>query len=786
MKIRTATPLCSFGLWLSAAAAWGTPPAAGTAPRVSFLNDVVPVLTRAGCNQGTCHGAAAGRNGFKLSLRGFAPELDYLAITRQTRGRRINLAAPAQSLLLQKPLLELPHLGGPALRRGSLEHKILSAWFAQGAPGPDPQDARVTRLIVTPAVRTLAPGARLNLRIEALFSDGQRRDVTHWARYASNDENIATVAPDGAVCMTGVGDTSIMIGYQDRVAVSRLMVPFPNRIPPIAYTRLPRFNRIDDHVNAKLAALHLWPSPPATDADYIRRLSLDLIGVLPSADEIRAFVAERDPRKAEKLVEALMRRTEFVDFWTYKWCDLLRVNRGTLKEKGMWAFYSYIHDSVRDNRPWDVMTREILTATGNTFLDGPANYFRTALKPEELAENVSQGFLGIRVQCARCHNHPLEKWTQNEYYGMANIFARVKYKANLGIYVNDEMTVYNVSEGDLSQPRLGRPVPPKPLGGPELALDASRERRAFLAEWMTRPENWYFTHATVNRVWAHFLGRGLVEPVDDLRETNPPSNPALFDALTRDFVEHKFDLRHLMRQIVLSQTYRRSSTPDPRNAADTRYYSRYFVKRLTAEQLLDALCQVTGIPEQFPGLPAGLRAIQLPDTHVKSEFMDSFGRPPRQITCECERSQEPSMAQALIFINGDLINRKVTAEGGLVDRLIRSDRTDSELLEQLYWTTLGRAPRQAERSAGLAIIRKALAAPRQNQPVTAETGGVPPAPAQKAPPAATAAQSAAPTEKSGMPPPAKPAADTAGERRRQAFQDLLWVLVNSKEFLFNH
>ncbi len=289
-----------------------------------------------------------------------------------------------------------------------------------------------------------------------------------------------------------------------------------------------------------------------------------------------------------------MSRPAFIDFWAYKWSDLLRVNRGTLKDKGMWAYYSYIHDAVRDNKGWDVMAREILTARGNTFLDGPANYFRTALKPEELAENITQGFMGIRVQCAKCHNHPLEKWTQNEYYGMANLFARVKFKADLGIYVNDEMTVYNAPSGDVIQPRLGKPVPPKPLGGPMLALDAPEERRAFFAKWLTRPDNWYFSHSLVNRVWAHFMGRGLVEPVDDLRETNPATNPELFDALAADFVKHKFDLQHLIRQIVTSRTYQLSSASTPQNSKDDRYFSHFMVRRMTAEELLDALSQVSG------------------------------------------------------------------------------------------------------------------------------------------------------------------------------------------------
>ena len=675
---------------------------------VSFVNDVIPALTRTGCNMGTCHGAAAGKNGFKLSLRGYAPEWDYLAISRQSRGRRINTTQPLQSLLLRKPLMEVAHIGGKALKKGTPEYDVIARWLAQGAPPPDPNDPHVTALRVTPPISSSKPNAKLQLHVEATFSDGSKRDVTHWTRFVTNDENVATVVPDGEVSVAGVGQTAIMIGYQDRVAVANIQVPYPNKIESAKSGKLPRSNYIDDKVYAKLAALHLPPSLPANDSEYFRRVTLDLIGTLPTAAEARAFMANPDTKKREKLVDALMARPEFVDFWSYKWSDLLRVNRGTLKDKGMWAYYSYIHDSVRDNKPWDVMCREVLTAKGNTFLDGPANYFRTALKPEELAENITQGFMGIRVQCAKCHNHPLEKWTQNEYYGMANLFARVKYKADLGIYVNDEMTVYNVSSGDIIQPRLGRPVPPKPLGGPALALNSDRDRRIFFAEWLTKPDNWYFTHSIVNRVWAHFMGRGLVEPVDDLRETNPASNPELFDALAADFVKNKFDLRHLLRQIVTSQAYQLSSAAIQQNSKDDRYFSHFLVRRMTAEQMLDALSQVTGKSEDFPGMPAGYRAIQLPDTHVKSEFMDILGRPARVITCECERSQEPNMAQALLFINGDLINHKVTADGGLVDKLVQSGKNDGEILDELYWSTVGRAPHPSERESDLGSLRKAL------------------------------------------------------------------------------
>ena len=687
-------------------------------------------------------------------MRGYAPELDYLAITRLSRGRRIDLAQPEKSLFLRKPLLELSHLGGLAVKKNSVEQRILLGWLKQGALPPNPNDPRVVALRVTPPEQSLAPKSISQLKVEALFSDGTSRDVSHWTRYATNDENVATVTDEGNVSIAGVGQTAIMLGYQDKVAVANILVPYPNKLSSASLAKRPSSNYIDDHVFAKLSALHLRASPAASDLEFLRRVTIDLTGELPKSETARAYENDRDPKKRELLVDSLMAKPEFIDFWAYKWSDLLRVNRGMLKDKGMWAYYSYIHDCVRDNKPWDAMAKEILTARGNTFLDGPANYFRTALKPEELAENVSQGFMGIRVQCAKCHNHPLEKWTQNEYYGMANLFSRVKFKADQGIYINDEMTVYNSKQGDLIQPRLGKPIAPKPLGGPVLALNSPLERRAFFAEWLTRPDNKYFSHAIVNRVWAHFMGRGLVEPVDDLRETNPATNPALFDALTADFVEHKFDLRYLMRRIVASQTYRLSSASNSENRKDDRFFSHFLARRMTAEELLDALSAVTGVREEFPGIPPGLRAVQLPDTKVKSDFMDILGRPPRQITCECERSQEPNMAQALLFINGELINRKVTSDGSIAAKLVLSGKSDALILDELYWTALGRAPKPTERTADLTALNRAM------QP-----------PASK------------PTALRSEP---KLSALQLAELRRKAFEDMLWVLLNSKEFLFNH
>ena len=713
-------------------------------PRISFVNDVIPVLTRAGCNQGACHGAAAGKNGFRLSLRGYAPELDFASIAREASGRRVSRLHPERSLLLRKPLMEVAHRGGPALRRNSVEHRTLLAWLAQGAPGPNSAEPRVVALEALPRSAALSPKSSHQLRVLARFSDGSTRNVTHWARFDSNDMDVATASPGGRVTMTGVGETAITVSYQDKVSVATVAVPYPNKIASGAYDRLPRSNFIDTLVYAKLRSLRLWPSRISTEGDFIRRIHLDLTGRLPSPGEVQEFLADKASRKRDRLVERLIASPEFVDFWAYRLSDLFRVSRLALKDKGMWAYYSWIQESVRVNKPWSQMVREVLTATGNTFLDGPTNYYRNALKPEELTENFSQGFLGIRVGCARCHNHPMEKWTQNDYFGMANLFARVKNKVESRIWIDEEMTVFNAAEGDIEQPRLGRPLPARPLAGPAMPANSDKDRRAFLADWLVSPESYYFPRSIVNRIWAHFMGRGLVEPVDDLRETNPPSNPALFDALAADFVKKGYDLRHLIRTIVTSRTYQLSSEAIPENRSDDLHYSRYFVRRLSAEQVLDAISQVTGHRETFQGIPAGYRALQLPDTSVKSEFMDSFGRPARQITCECERVQEPNTSQALMLISNEALNTKVGANGGTIDQLIKAGKTDGEIFDALYWTALGRPPKQAERITGLGAIRRAHT-------------------------------SILATERS-----------FPSEDRRRAFEDLLWVLINSKEFLFNH
>ncbi|MGV3722493.1 MAG: DUF1549 domain-containing protein, partial [Actinomycetota bacterium] len=758
----------------------------------NYRNQVVSVLSKAGCNMGACHGAAAGKNGFRLTLRGYDPELDYDRLLHESGGRRVSKSDPGNSLLLKKAVLQVPHAGGMRFKPESLEYKVIADWIAAGMPGPAAEDPHLVRLEVFPSERVLTEKSNQQLVVTAHFSDGHTEDVTNWSRYASNEEAIAKVDEDGMVSTEGVGETAITVVYLDKVNFARVTVPFANKVNTTSYASFKPSNYIDTAVVSKLKTLRILPSDLANDEEFIRRAYLDTIGTLPTPAEVRAFLGDKSSNKRAKVIDELLERPEYVDFWTYKWGDLLRVNRETLTEKGMWAFYTWVRDSVAQNKPWNELVHEVVTANGSNFSDGPSNFYRISRNPEDLTETVSQAFLGIRVQCARCHNHPFEKWTQADYYKFANLLSRVNRKT--GDHPAD-LVITTAAGGEINFPKTGTPLPPTPYDGEPLAADKGIDRRVYLADWLTSPKNDYFVRAIVNRVWRHYMGRGLIEPVDDLRATNPASNEALMVAMGKDLVEHKFDLKHLMRQIMNSRTYQLTSRPLPENKKDDRQYSRYFVKRLTAEQLLDAICQVTGQPEKFPNLPAGYRAIQLPDTKVNNYFLDVFGRPPRQITCDCERAQEPNMAQALHLINGAGVNQKIAADSGLVAGLIKAGKKDSEIVEELYLTCFGRLPMKLEMEASLQTIDEAI---NPKPPVPADVKPVDPKAVKPAAPKAAEVKAAA---------EAKPAADAKAPEmkkaaeapkpaeapkvdpvlaRRQVLEDLLWALINGKEFVFNH
>jgi hypothetical protein len=588
-----------------------------TATTWSFRNDVLPVMTKVGCNSGPCHGAAAGKNGFKLSLRGYDPVTDYFTLTHQALARRTDRLEPAKSLILLKPTLTISHGGGRRFDVGSPEYKILSGWLAQGMPAPEDSDPVVKEIQVLPREASLVPGAEQQLIVTAVFSDGRTADVTRWAKYDSGDEGVASVDNLGHVTMHGYGEAPVTVWYQSHVTFSRLRIPFPYKIEDGVFRKAPRNNYIDDAILDHLRALHIPPSPQASDAEFIRRAYLDAAGILPSPSDVDRFLKDSSPEKRNRLIDELMKRPEFVDYWTYKWSDLLLVSSNHLSNDEMWSYYKWIRESVATNKPWNEFATEVITASGNTLRNGAANYWVIHRDPLDTSENMAQAFLGINISCAHCHNHPLAKWTQKDYYGMANLFARVRLKTfepsgfrpGVGVLFND-VTVYSAPTGEFMDDRLMIPLPPKPLDAAALSSEIPGDTRQYFAKWLTSADNPFFARNIVNRIWRNFMGRGLIEPVDDLRDTNPATNDELLNALVKDFVAHNFDVDHLIRTIMQSATYQTSSKPLKENADDDKYGSHFLIRRLPAEVLLDAYSQVTQVPEKFEGYPAGMRGMQ--------------------------------------------------------------------------------------------------------------------------------------------------------------------------------
>jgi hypothetical protein len=704
-----------------------------------FKNDVLPVMTKVGCNQGACHGALAGKNGFKLTLRGYDPDADYDTLTRQSLGRRVNLSEPSHSLILLKPTMAIAHGGGQRFKPDSLEYKVISQWIAQGAPRSPENDPAFIGLEVYPASATLLPAAEQQLVVRAKYSDGNVRDVTHWVKYSSSDEGVASVDDNGHVKMNGPGEAAITLWYQSRVLYSRLNVPYDSHIDPTIYSKFDRHNYIDDFVLAKLQALNIAPSKTADDATFLRRAYLDAAGILPTSEEVETFLADTSPDKRAKVIDSLMARDEFVDYWTYKWSDLLLVSTRKLAPNAARSYYNWIHDSVKADKPWNRMVNEIFTGTGDTLENGALNYFVLHKDPIDLTENATLAFMGQRLTCARCHNHPLEKWTQNQYYELANLFSRVGLKDGAQ---SGDVVVFAKTSGEINHPRLFKPLPPTPLDGTPLSLTSTEDRRLAFAKWLTSPDNHMFSRAIINRVWANFMGRGLVDPVDDLRATNPASNEELFAALDKDFVANGYDIDRLIKTIMNSATYQLSAESNSTNSFDNKYYSKYIVKRLPAEVLLDAMSQVTNVPTKFDGYALGLRADQLPDVRVKSEFLTSFGRPPRILCDAAERSQAPSVAQALHVINGDTLNQKLSAPDGFAALAVKLGLSDSRLLDIVFLSAYSRYPTDTEKHELLAALASAR-------------------------------------DKTGPP-------DRQADTRRKAVEDMMWALLSSKEFLFNY
>lgn len=698
---------------------------------VNFTREVQPILTKAGCNSGACHGASLGRGGFRLSLFGFDSGFDHTQIVMSNEGRRVVVQDPERSILLAKPSLVMEHGGGERLKQDGRDYNRVRQWLEDGAPAPTAKDPFVARLEVFPAARVVRAGEVQQLAVTAEWSDGTREDVTSTAQFDSLNEAVAGVTAGGLVTAKERGETHIMVRFGGQAAVAQVTLPFGPR------TDLAEFkphNFIDEKLVAKWRELGLAPSPNCSDDEFLRRLYLDAIGTLPTPDEVRAFRADTDPKKRATAIDRVLERGEFTDWWALKWGDLLRINRTALQEKGMWSFHNWVRAQVRDGVPVDQFVRDIVTAEGSTFIDGPANYFQIGRTADDWAETTSQLFLGVRMGCAKCHHHPFEKWSQDDYYGMAAFFSRMgtKNSQEFGIF-GRETVIFIRPAGEARHPRKNVTVKPRPLDGdPRQSWEDEFDRRKKLADWLTEPGNKMFARNMANRFWGYAMGRGLVEPLDDMRATNPATNPELLDALADELVTAKFDLKHLLRTIFNSRAYQLSTDVSEGNKADAAnvHFARRTVRRLTAEQLADAVDLATGTREKYQGLPLGTRAIQLPDSEVQSYLMDTFGRPARQVLCECERTMTPNIAQAMHLLNGATLNRKIGEKTGRVEKLIADKTPLPKAVEELYLATWSRPPSPDEQ-------KKA-------------EGWVKSAPSQ-----------------------------------REGLQDLLWVLTNSREFLFN-
>ncbi len=695
-----------------------TPTASG------FSADVMPVLTKIGCNGGSCHGALNGQAGFKLSLFGYEPEADYEMIVHKHNGRRLNLNEPEKSLLLLKPTFQVKHGGGKVLRVGSAEYNALLAWIRNGAQRVPGQERRVVSLRIQPDKTVMfGKDSRRQLLVSARYSDGTERDVTRSVKFQSNDDTIVKVNAEGVVTPEHGGETAVVIRAPGIAAAAKIGVVLESRTVPA----IEAANFIDTYVFSKLQSLEIPPSEPADDATFLRRAYLDIIGVLPTSEEARRFLADRSPNKRARLVDALLQRPEYADFWAMYWGDHLNNTKQLLYNKGPYTFTRWLHDAFARNMPYDRFARELLTSSGNMY-EAPATSFYPLMKKEQdLAAITSQLFLGVSIECARCHNHPLERWTQSDFNGMAAFFSQVRYKS--AGPRNNERILYLDFKRQFQHPDTKKVYLPKPLDGPVMTPEEAMDRRELLADWITSPRNPFFARALVNRMWRNFMGRGLVEPVDDFRVTNPPSNEPLLDALAKDFVEHGYDLHQLIRRITSSRAYQLSSRPNEANRDDKMAYSRHYSRRLMAEQLLDSVSQATGVPETFSSLYPGTRAAQLPEPEIPSYFLEVFDRPSRQLVCE--RKQQPTLNQALHLISGDTIQKKITDPQGALLRLLAENRSPEAIIEELYLRTVSRYPDSGERQTAMAAVSKA-ASPKQG------------------------------------------------------LEDVFWALLNSKEFLYNH
>lgn len=707
-----------------------------TAEPVSFRNDVMAVISKAGCNAGTCHGNANGKAGFKLSLRGEDPEWDFQVLTRDVFNRRTDPFDPDQSLILLKATAQIAHEGGARFKKDSDAYKTFRAWIAAGVVNDLGSAPTVSRIEITPAEAILIePTNTIRLGAHAILSDGTRRDVTSLAVYDPSSQMVRVDA-DGLVTAAKSGEVTVIVRFLERQAPVRLA--FVPARPNFVWSGPLARNFIDEHVFAKLRNLRMNPSELCTDSEFVRRAYLDVVGILPTADEARAFVGDTRKEKRAQLIERLLERPEFPDFWALKWADLLRNEEKVLDRKGVQLFHRWIRQSIAEDKPLDQFVRELLSTRGSTYAQPAGSYLRALRDPITRAESTAQVFLGTRLQCAKCHNHPFDRWTQRDYYDWAEVFSPVQYKVlennrrdRLDTHeFAGEQIVWAGNEKPVINPKTAKPAQKRFLG------EMRAERSEALAQWITQQP--MFAQSQVNRIWFNLMGRGIVDPIDDFRATNPASHPALLDALAKEFVRSKFSLRHMIRLIMNSRTYQLSSVPNETNGDDESNFSRAIIQRLSAEQLLDAQSQVTSVPLQFDGYPAGMRATQLPGVRAvrtrerkpsdEDQFLMTFGKPMRLLTCECERSSETSMGQAFHLISGPTINDFLTAPENRLSRLLASGKSPEAMVEELYWSALSRPPTAKELGKAVAVLSEA-------------------------------------------------------RDRRNALEDLTWALLNAKEFL---
>lgn len=676
---------------------------------VSFEHETLPALAKAGCSGGACHGSPHGKGEFRLSLFGFEPAFDRMSLVKSSQSRRVNTIRPASSLLLRKPTMQIPHAGGRRLNVGDELYSLLHDWIGDGCP-VDPPDAACVGIEVYPAANRVLrfPANTQQFSVRARFADGAVQDVTQLSQFSLSDPNIASASTSGLITGANRGETAVIVRYLEFIETP--LLTFVRDVDNVAWNSPPTFNYVDEKVDQKLKQLQYQPADVCSDEMFVRRVYLDVIGTLPTIKEVDSFLADRSSDKRERLIAELLNRPEYAMFWAQKWGDLLRVSRKQIGLDSVFKFSQWLQAAVSHNMPYDQFARELLTASGSTITSPAGNYYRTASETLDAMESTAQLFLGTRIQCAKCHNHPFERWTQSNYYGLASFFNRIERRKTDR---PEEVILWSRSTGEVHHPADGRVMKPwVPVTG-DLEVPAAADRRAALAEWLTSPDNPFFARVEVNRIWAQVMGRGIVEPFDDFRDSNPPANAPLLDALAQDFVEHGFDRDHILTTILNSRTYQAGSRPNESNRDDNKYFSHYMPRQLTAEQLVDSLGQVAGRPKEFGLVAPDTKATWLPAPDLRPhdrsklgevDFLKVFGQPERQSVCECDRGDDSSLGQALELLNGSFMNNLLTDGNNRLHQYVKTGRPTKEAIIELYRLALSRYPSESELNHSLAYV----------------------------------------------------------------------------------